>query len=328
MKNCVGFDIGNHAMHVAVAKHGQIVQGISARLPEDLVKGGVVVSHEAMTDFLRDFRKGNKLGVKNAGLVLPASLCYCRRFSVAALTRDQLIFNLPYGFQDFITDDKSHYFFDCAIIDAVRYGDGKPPEFDVLAAAVRKEVVERYVDTFARAGFKLKTIIPEELSYVNLLRRYEGKPHRHGVLNIGHDSTKLFLFDGAEFDSVRVLDYGCNALDEVIAEHFGVDSYYLAATYRENDFNGANDLEGCRTIYRAMAFEVLKAVNFYRFNGGGALEHLHCCGGGAKNASLMSALRETLPIEITDMSEFFQGNKTKNTVDFPLVATAAGVTMQ
>lgn len=328
MKNCIGFDIGNHAVHVAVGKHGNIVRGISERLPEDLVKHGVVTSTEAMTDFLKEMKHKQKLHGGAAGIVLPASLCYCRRFSVAAMTREQLMFNLPYGFQDFITDDKRNYFFDCAIIKAVRYEGNKPPEFDVLAAATRKDVVEDYVAMFRKAGFKLKTIIPQELAFVNLLRKYKGDPHRHGVLDIGHNSVKLYLFVGSEFESVRVIDYGCNALDEVIAEHFGVDSYYMAATYRENDFNGANQLEGCRAIYGAMAIEVLKAVNFYRFNGGGTLEHLHCCGGGANNAALMETLRSALPVKLTDMSEFFAGNKTKEKIDYPLIATAAGVTMQ
>ncbi len=327
MKKCVGFDIGNHDIHIAVMKKGEIVRGITERLPEDIVKNGAITSFEAMTDFLKDIRKKYKLGVKNAGIVLPATLCYCRRFSVVAKTREQLIFNLPYGFQDFITDDKSNYFFDCAIIDAVQTGEGKPPELDVLAAAARKEVVSDYIDMFRKAGFHLKTIIPEELSLANILRCGEYN-HSHGILDIGHNAVRLYLFVGSRFESVRIIDYGCNALDEVIAEHFGVDSKHLSATYRENNFEGVNGLEECRVIYRSIAFEVLKAVNFYRFNGGGSLAHLHCCGGGANNEELMKTLRDTLPVELTDMSEFFGEQKGKEKIDFQTVAVAAGVALQ
>ncbi len=327
MKNCIGFDIGNHAMHIAVSKSGSIVRGISIRMPEDLVKNGAIVSYEAMGDFLKEVRRSQKFGTRNAALVLPAPHCYCRRFYVAANTRDQLMFNLPYGFRDFITDDKRNYFFDCAVINAVRYGDGKPPELDVLATATRKEIIEEYITMFQKAGFKLKTIIPVEFSLVNLLRKSSLAPHRHGVLDIGHNAVKLYLFDGSVFESLRVIDYGCNSLDEVISEHFGVDTY-MAGTYRENDFSGANELEGCRAIYGAMAIEILKAVNFYRFNGGGSLEHLHCCGGGTRNEALMKTLQSTLPVPLTDMSEFFGENKSKEEIDFSLVASAAGVTMQ
>lgn len=327
MKQCIGFDIGNHALHVAVRKDDSIVRGLTVRLTADLVKNGVITSYDAMADFLKDVRRTQKLPTRNAALILPAPLGYCRRFFVAANTRDQLMFNLPYGFRDFITDDKSHYFFDCAVLNAVRYGDDRPPEFDVLAAATRKEVISDYSDMFRKAGFKLKTVIPEEFAYVNLLRRSGAPAHHHGILDIGHNAVKLFLFDGTLFEGVRVIDYGCNALDEVISEKFGVDSF-MAATYRENNFNGANNLEDCYTVYGAMALEVLKAINFYRFNGGASLEHLHCCGGGAHNDALMTTFRNTLPLPLTDMSEFFGSNVSKEPIDFPLVATAAGVALQ
>ncbi len=327
MKLSIGFDIGNHAIHIAIQKKGTIVRGATVRLAQDLVKNGAITSYEVMTDFLKELRRKENLNVRDAALVLPAAHCYCRRFFVAANTRDQLMFNLPYGFRDFITDDKSNYFFDCAVLNAVHYGDGRPPEFDVLAVAARKDVVEDYINLFRRAGFKLRTIIPEEFAFVNLLRRTGDEAHHHGILDIGHNAVKLFLFNGSQFDSVRVIDYGCNALDEVISERFGVDTF-MAGTYRENDFNGANKLDGCRAIYGAMALEVLKAINFYRFNGGGTLEHLHVCGGGSHNDALMETLRSTLPIPLSDMSELFEGNQSKSAIDFPLIASAAGAALQ
>lgn len=326
MKHCIGFDIGNHAVHVAIRKGDSIVRGLTARLAQDLVKNGAITSHEVMTDFLKELRRKESLNVRDAALVLPAAHCYCRRFYVAANTRDQLMFNLPYGFKDFITDDKSNYFFDCAVLNAVHYGDGRPPEFDVLAVAARKETIEDYIALFQKAGFKLKTIIPEEFAYVNLLRRMGDEAHHHGILDIGHNAVKLFFYNGSLFDSVRVIDYGLGALDEVISERFGVDTF-VAGSYRENDFNGANYLEKCRAIYGAMALEVLKAINFYRFNGG-TLQHLHCCGGGSHNSALMETLRTTLPIPLSDMGELFPESKTKGAIDFPLIASAAGAALQ
>lgn len=325
MKNCIGFDIGNHAVHIAVNKSGKIIRSISAILPEGIVQNGHITSIEAMTDVLKDLRRQNKLHIRNTAVVLPAGLCYCRRFNVAAFNRDQLMFNLPYGFHDFISDDKSNYFFDCAVVDYIRHDDNTPPEFDVLAAAVRKDVVKDYCTMFGKAGFKLKTIIPEELSYVNLFRKNKNE-HRHGILDIGHNAVRLFFFVGDEFKIVRVIDYGCNALDPIIAEHFGVDAHFIAASYRETDYEGANELPECRNVYSSMAMEIHKALNFYRFNGGGNIDHLHCVGGGVKNAALMDTLRASLPVKLVGLSEIF-GNK-KDKIDYTMIAAAAGTTMQ
>lgn len=327
MNNCTGFDIGNHAVHIAVVRGGKVVRSVSERLPEGLVLHGRITSTEAMIDVLKELRRKEKIRGGSAAVVLPAGLCYCRRFDIAAMSKDQLLFNLPYEFHDFITDDKRNYFFDYAMVDVKKDEEGTPEQFDVIAAAARKDVIAEYVRMFRKAGWRLKTAVPEELAYINLLRNGGADPHRHGILDIGHNAVRLFLYTGDRFESVRVVDYGCNALDAIVAEHFGVDDRFLAATYRESNFEGANELPACRDIYGSMAIEVLKAVNFYRFNGGGTLEHLHCCGGGSKNRTLMETLRRGLPLELTDLSECFKGEAADD-IDYPLIAAAAGAALQ
>lgn len=326
MKNCVGFEIGNHAVHVAVVKGGGIVRAFSRPLESDLVKNGAITSYDAMADFLKDLRKKDKLPAYGAALILPSTLCYCRRFFVAAKTREQLSFNLPYGFSDFITDDKSHYFFDCAILGAVKGEENCPPDFDVFATAARKDVIDAYATMFSKAGFKLRTVIPAEFAYMNLLKR-SGADHHHGILDIGHSAVRLYLYDGHLFEGVRVIDYGMNEVDAIIADEFGVD-LHMAASYRESNFNGAGDLEACRSVYGAMALEVLKATNFYRFNGGISLEHLHCCGGGTHNAALMDILKNTLSIPLADMSELMEQLAVDASVDLSVATSAAGVAIQ
>ncbi len=327
MKSCIGFDIGNRSVHVAVAKNGCVVRGESFRLDSDFVKNGVITSYDAMADKLGQLRRDNKFGTRNAALVLPSALCYCRRFFVAAKTREQLMFNIPYGFRDFITDDKSHYFFDGAILGAVKGEENCPPELDVFATAARKDVIEQYVGMFAKAGFKLRTVIPREFALRNLLLQAGGEPHHHGILDIGQSAVRLYLFDGSLFEGVRVIDYGMGAIDSAISQELGVDAF-TAAAMRENDRDGANELDACKSIYSDIALEVLKATNFYRFNGGISLEHLHCCGGGTHSAALIKTLKDTLPLPLLDMSELFDKDKTDASVDCALVAAAAGVAIQ
>ena len=138
----------------------------------------------------------------------------------------------------------------------------------------------------------------------------------------------MFFFIGNEFQSVRIIDYGCNALDPIIAEHFGVDAHFMASSYCENNIDGATELPECRSVYNSMAMEIHKALNFYRFNGGGNLEHLHCCGGGVRNVALMNTLRTSLPIKLIGLSEFFGEDSENDDIAYHLIASAAGATMQ
>ena len=324
---CVGFDIGGQDLHIAVREGSHLTRTIVEPLPEGVVRDGQIVSFEAMSDFLKVVRKTHKLHVSDAALVLPARVCYTRRLTTAYMSHEQLQFNLPYEFRDFLASDKEDYFYDYAVVDTLMDEEGKPAELDLMAAAVRKSLIHDYSAMFRRAGFKLKTAIPEELAYINLIRQ-ESIEHGHCLLDLGHNDTRLYMFTGDRFENTRVIEFGCAALDQAIAENFNVD-VHVANSYRVNNYNGAISLPACQDVYNAIAIEVLKAVNFYRFsNQGEGLEHLHCCGGGVKNAELLKALRENLSLDILDMSEFLPGLNSTLAEDAPLCAAAAGATMQ
>ena len=324
---CVGFDIGGCDIHIAVREGNRLTRVITEPLPEGIVRDGQIMSFEAMSDFLKDTRKRNKIHVADAAVVLPAPLCYSRRLTTTYMAHEQLLFNLPYEFRDFLSSGKEDYFYDYAVVDTVHDEEGQPVELDLMAAAVRKSLIHDYVAMFQRAGFHLRTAIPEELAYINLIR-HGGARHGHCLLDIGHNAIRLYMFMGDKFENIRVIDFGCAALDQVIAEHFNVD-VHVANTYRLTNHNDCTALPQCKEIYNAIAIEVLKAVNFYRFsNQGEEMDHLHCCGGGVKNKELIASLRNELSLDVVGMSEFWPGLHEQLADDVPLCAAAAGAVLQ
>ncbi len=328
MNSTIAFDIGAHTVHAAVCD-GQIRRVVNVPCPDGLVRDGQILSMEAMCDFLKELRKTEKLRIKRAALVLPASQCYCRRFSTAYMSEGQLRFNLPYEFRDFIAGEKEDFFYDYAVVDTLADPEtGKPNELDLMAAAVNKTLVADLSDMFKRAGFKLATIIPEELAYINLLRYGGDTGHPHAILDLGYGAVKLYIFNGDRFENVRVMDFGCSALVEAVADHFGVDGH-VAGTYIETDYSACTRLPRCVDIYNSIAVEVTKAVNFYRFNSGGEeLGHVHLCGGGVKIAALTDTLRQSLALDVTDMSEFWPGLPEDMSLEASVAAAAVGAAIQ
>ena len=324
---CAGFDFGSRNVHIALREGSHVSRVITEPLPEGIVLEGRIASYEAMSDFLKDLRKRCKIHGQDAAVVLPAQACYSRRLTTTYMSHEQLQFNLPYEFRDFLASDKEDYFYDYAVVETVTDEEGEPRELDLMAAAVSKSLIHDYAAMFHRAGFKLRTAIPEELAYINLIRN-GGAGHGHCLLDVGHSDIRLYMFNGDRFENIRVLDFGCAALDQAIAEHYNVD-IHVANTYRVTDYENCTALEACKEIYNAIAVEVLKAVNFYNFsNQGEGLDHLHCCGGGVKNAELVKALRANLSLNISDISEFCPNLKPELAADAPLCAAAAGAVLQ
>ena len=327
-KKSIGFDIGTRSVHVAVREGGKIANVVNVEGPEGLVRDGQILSFEAMGDFLKELRKEYKLRGKNAAMVLPASQCYCRRFTTAYMSDGQLKFNLPYEFRDFIAGEKEEYYYDYSVVNISRDAEGKPMELDLMAAAVKKTLVADLMEMFKKAGLKLTGLVPEELAYINLLRAGGDTDHGHCILDLGHNAMRLYMFTGDRFENVRVMDFGCGALISAVADHYGVDEH-VAATYLEADYNGCTRLPQCMDIYNAIAVEVTKAVNFYRFNSGGEdLRHVHLGGGGTRNAALVDTLRRAMGLEVENMGEFWPDLSDETSAEASVAAAAVGAAIQ
>lgn len=329
MKNTIGIDIGGRTVHAAIVNNGQIRRVLNEDLPEGLVREGQIVSYQAMSDYLKELRKDRKINAKRVNLVLPSAVCYCRRFNTAYMTHEQLQFNLPYEFRDFVTGGKEDYFYDYAVVGTRSDEAGKPVELDLMAAAVKRALVAELDHMFKRAGFKLETAVPEELAYINLLRAgSESTGHGHCILDLGHTAVRLYIYNGDTFENIRALDFGCSKLVDAVSDEFNVDAH-VAASYLESDYNGCARLPRCVDIYNAIAVEVTKAINFYRFNsGGGELNHIHLGGGAARNQALVETLAGALTLPVEDMSEFLPAADSDTALEAAVAATAVGAALQ
>lgn len=323
-KKIAGFDIGGHALHLVVATKKTVKKAVTVNLPEGAVRDGKIVSYEALGDFIKQTRKKYKLHFKNAAVILPSELCFCRRLSMPVMSHEQLMVNLPYEFRDFITAEKDAYYYDYAVLRVLQGDEQKPAELDLMAAAALKSTISDYKNMFKRAAIKLQTAIPIEMAYINLMKKNDDPNHCHCLIDLGHSSIRLYMFNGGRFESSHVIDYGCSALDDVIAEALGVDPF-IAVSYREANHDDCQSLPECMNIYQNLAVEIQRAIHFFRYNSPDAeLEHIHLSGGGAKIQPLRETLETTLSIPVLDASEIlsFGGSDTE------LSLGAAGVAFQ
>lgn len=333
MRPVIGFDIGTSAIHLALCDGAGVRRTITEPLPDNLVRAGQILSYDAMGDFIKQLRRQHRLPGGSAALVLPAGLCFCRRLQLPAMTVEQLKVNLPYEFRDYITQDKEKYFYDYALVDLLRDGEGEPRELDLMAAAALKTTIADYRDMFRRAGLRLKQAMPVELAYINLLRAYSAarpgeEAHGHCILDLGHAATRIYMFTGDRFEVLRVIDYGCDALDRALADELHVD-VHIAHAYLLANHDDVQQLPCCRRIYSAIAVDLLRAVNFYNFdNPDKDLRHIHCGGGGAHIPALLSALGELLPVPLEDVSELLPSVPLRASDDTLSALAAVGAAMQ
>lgn len=339
----LGLDIGTGALKMALCDENGVRRLAVENLPENLVKAGEIVSYEAMADFIKESLRKHRIAARGCAMILPTGLAFLRRLTMPVMDVEQLRFNLPYEFRDYVTAGKDQYFYDYAV-NEIRQGDeeGGTGTMDLLAAAVGKQTVADYRNMCRRAGLRLRVAAPVECAYGNLIRVYgQEKPELAGqeycVLDMGHAATRLHIYTGSRFEATRVVEIGGATVDSAIASAMSVDEH-IARTYKEANHQGAQELDAPRSVYTNIAIEVMKAVNFYGFNNRESdLQHIYYCGGGAKLELLRQAIADagelrrqtqTTGLTLHTIEELLPPMDHDDQADASLCAAAVGITMQ
>ena len=151
MEKIVGFDIGESSVKLVYFAGADLKKAVTAELPDNMVSGSRILSMDAMADFLRQTAKSNGIPLTHAALVLPSTEVFTRELVMPAMTEQQLLYNLPYEFRDYLTEEKNKYFFDYSMREVLRDESGHPTEMNLLACATLKSTVESYRAMLRRA---------------------------------------------------------------------------------------------------------------------------------------------------------------------------------
>lgn len=266
-KNMIGVQFDSDEICLAQYS-GNSIRLYSERMPEDLVRNDQIVSQETFAEFVRDIRKKGRFTGSACSLVLPFTVSYFRAVSMPPMSDSQLKLNLPYEFKDFVGNDSFKYNFDYAVR-SIDYDDnGQATNMELMAAAAPKEALDNYAYVLKKAGLKLKKAIPTEMAMLNVARHAVIKgavlDAEECICNIGMSATTLSIIKNGELSAFKVIDIGCEQADSIIANIYGIDKY-LAASYRNTNYENVLDSEEFGTIYERLAVEITKTINFFRY---------------------------------------------------------------
>ena len=329
-KSCLGIDIGKDQMKLVLMKGENIVKTASVQMPEGLLKDGRIVSVETTGELIRKTMKENKIRCKEAAVVVSSGICFLRNVTMPEMTAEQLVYNLPYEFRDYITDELKKYVFDYSwgsgeempkgkkLKKASKKKEEKPEEeenqkrneMELLAAAAPLEVMEDLRLMTRKAGLKLTFAAPEVSACENLLhyklRNEQDKDKEYGILDLGSTSSRLFIFKGDRHQVTRVIERGMEQVEELLADNFHID-IHLAHTWLLANHEDCIYSEVCQDAFSQISVELMRALNFYQFsNPDSRLEDIYICGGGASIATMRQSLEENLDVKIHEAGELLE----------------------
>ncbi len=327
-KKTIGVDLGVSEVKFAALSGSTIEKTVHIQTPENLIRDGIPASPEALAVFFKETAARNGLHSDAWALSLSPAQSFTRCVTLPRMNVEQLELNLPYEFRDYITQGKEKYRYDYAVLETRVGADGNGGEMDLMACAALKSTLTQLQAMFRQAGMRLKRILPEEFAYRNLIRQMR----REGdepicLIDLGHTSTRVHIFKGERFEVTRIIDTGGAQQDTTIAELLGVDAF-LAHTKKQANQDGILESEACLELYRSIALEIMRAINFYNYDSQAALERIYVMGGGVLNRYLLTELESVLGMEIKNAAELLPKNRGVEKDTLCLFAAAVGAAWQ
>ena len=309
---------------------GGSVTVAAERLPEHIITNGTIASPILLAKFLKDLCKQHGFRGGNVALILPENSTIFRDVTMPAISEAELTLNLPYEFRDFLGAEATNYIYDYAVREIVDDEDGNPATMNLLAAAASREIVEAYTLMLKRFHKKLKLAIPREMALVNLLRssvREEPEmAHReYCIIDIQANSTTVFIIFGDAIRVTKVIDIGCTQIDETIAAALNIDTY-LAATYRETNHDDVQALSECQNLYSRISLEVMKTINFYRYeNNATEVHEVYFTGEGENIELLKQTIVEDIGFDRCNVADILPASCEKNDLSARCALTIGAV---
>lgn len=302
--NLIAFDIGEAQVKMVWMSGSSLKKAVSVALPDNLVANGEIVSMDAMADFLRAAAKENGIPRSAAAFILPETQVFTRTVEVPAMTDAQLAYNLPFEFKDYLRQEKNSYYFDYAVQELIRDETDTVKQMRLFACATPKKIIEDYREMFHRAGFRLKSAIPEESAYGTLLRDKEGSGEDTCFVDIGYNAIRMQIFRGDAFVTGRTVNIGLRDVVQALSDARGVD-LHMAQEHLLSNYEDAITAPESMSLYHDMAVETMKVVNFYNYNNREqTLSRIHLCGGGAAMEPIREAIRDLSNMELCDAASF------------------------
>lgn len=316
-KTTLGVDIGHDQLKLALVRGTNVLKTASAEMPENLLKEGRITSREAMAELIRSTMKTNGMRADRAALVLANDLVFIKSVDIPPMTVDQLLYNLPFEFKDYITGELREYVFDYAVVtdpEELKAKDySEDSTIELMAVGTHRSHLEDAQAYLRKAGMKLVKSAPALCSYISLLRARKDVLSRaaedFGILDLGYTGIRMYMFRKDKHVATRVLEIGLSTLDNVLSDVFSVDAH-MAHTYLMNNFENCQQREECLSAYENIAVELMRALNFYRFsNPDSSLQDIWLCGGGAVIQPLAETIGETLGIQLHTADELVPGGE-------------------
>lgn len=340
-KGIIGLDIGSSYIKAVQLKDTR--SGYELELfdmlpisPELIVEGSIIDSIR-LTEALRELIRKAKIKTKDAVISVSGhSAVIIKRISLPDMTEEELSESIKFEAEQYVPFDIEDVNIDFQILGPRE----EPGQMDVILVAVKKEIINDYVNVVNEAGFNTVIVDVDAFALENMYGiNYEIEADRNiALINIGASTINMNILRGGVSAFTRDSSVGSNLHSEALQREFNI-SYEDAERLKKGEALEKVTPEDAQPVIMAASEEIIneikRSIDFFRGGSPSAdIKEIILSGGCALIKGFPELLSERTGIEVRK-AEPFRNIKIPKKFDLvgldeiaPMLAVAVGLAIR
>jgi len=264
----VGLDIGSRTLKLAEiidTKAGSTLKNFSTiNIEPGLIEEGSVRDPEAVSGYIRELFKLNKLKDKNVAISIGGYSVIVKKINVQTMTENELHETIHFEAEQYIPFDISEVNLDFQILGESEHN---PNQMNVLLVAAKKEMISEYINLMKMAKLNPRIIDVDAFALQNIFNfNYSLEEENVALIDIGASKTSLNILKNNVSEFMRDVSLGCEQINDKIASTVGctIEETEAIKLGKETDLISAEDLKDIvDSVVTDWCIEIKRALDFF-----------------------------------------------------------------
>jgi len=313
-QSTLAVDIGSNAIKFLSLrpkkKKMELVALGTVPMPEGCMSGREIEDPEPIAEAIKKLLKNQKTKGKKIITAISGSPVIIKKIQVAYQSKEDLSKNIKFESEQYIPVNINEVNLDYHIISSSK----EENRLDLLIVAIKKEIIEQYVNIFNLAGLSPVVIDIDAFaignSYEFIYDIQEGKRRETkegeeekkeviALLNIGSSMTNINILEGGTTAFTRDMEFGGHNYDMAIHDQFELEKNQIEKLKRGSIVEGADIEEITSSIVSVtenLAGEIFRIFEFYQSSSGKSIDKIYISGGLAQMKDIDKFFAESIGI--------------------------------
>jgi type IV pilus assembly protein PilM len=221
-----GLDISDLSLKIVkLKKRGKFLKLASfgeEKIEEGIIKEGEIKNEEKLAEILKNALnkvKGEKLKTKYVIASLPEEKAFFQVIPLPKMPPEHLKSAIVYEAENYIPLPIEKVYLDYQIVSPLKEN---LDHYDVLIAAMSREIVDSYLSTLKKAGLQPLVFEVESQAIVRALIKNEVSTSPLLLIDLGATRTSLIIFSGKSLRFTTSLPISSRLFTELISKNLGI----------------------------------------------------------------------------------------------------------